>query len=80
MNYISVACVVVMCLRMAAVVSNPHAKKLYKHLLIDNKYNKLIRPVDANNEVLTVRLGLRLSQLIGIVCSLPAQRSLYYFY
>lgn len=49
------------------VVGNPHAKRLYRHLLIDNKYNKLIRPVADNSQVLTVKLGLRLSQLIGIV-------------
>ncbi|KAF6037002.1 nAChRa4 [Bugula neritina] len=46
--------------------ANPHAKRLFQDLLIKNNYNKLIRPVARNNDTLTVKLGLRLSQLIGI--------------
>jgi len=49
------------------VWSNPHAKRLYTDLLVKSGYNKLIRPVAMNNHTLTVKLGLKLSQLIGIV-------------
>ena len=43
---------------------NPHAKRLYDDLLHD--YNRLIRPVPNFTETLTVRLGLKLSQLIDV--------------
>ena len=45
--------------------ANPDAKRLYDDLL--SHYNRLIRPVSNNTEVVTVRLGLRLSQLIDLV-------------
>ncbi|XP_018019541.1 acetylcholine receptor subunit beta-like 2 [Hyalella azteca] len=43
---------------------NPDAKRLYDDLL--SNYNRLIRPVANNTDILTVRLGLKLSQLIGV--------------
>ncbi|XP_067931107.1 acetylcholine receptor subunit alpha-like 1 [Watersipora subatra] len=43
-----------------------HAKRLYNDLLVNSRYNKLIRPVANNSDTLTVKLGLRLTQLIGI--------------
>jgi len=46
--------------------SNPDAKRLYDNLLRRSGYNKLIRPVGNNTDKLTVRLGLRLSQLIDV--------------
>ena len=46
-------------------IANPDAKRLYDDLL--SNYNRLIRPVENNTEKLTVHLGLRLSQLIGVV-------------
>ena len=49
------------------VEGNPDAKRLYDDLL--SNYNRLIRPVSNNSEKLTVRLGLKLSQLIDVVCS-----------
>lgn len=49
----------------STVLGNPHAKRLYDDLL--NNYNLLIRPVSNNTEKLTVRLGLKLSQLIDVV-------------
>ena len=54
-------------LLMAAVpaAANPDAKRLYDDLL--SHYNRLIRPVSNNSEVVTVRLGLHLSQLIDLV-------------
>ena len=45
--------------------ANPDAKRLYDDLL--SHYNRLIRPVSNNSEVVTVRLGLHLSQLIDLV-------------
>jgi len=45
-------------------IANPDAKRLYDDLL--SNYNRLIRPVENNTEKLTVHLGLRLSQLIGV--------------
>nr|CAH7717349.1 unnamed protein product [Callosobruchus chinensis] len=44
--------------------ANPDAKRLYDDLL--SNYNRLIRPVGNNSDRLTVKLGLRLSQLIDV--------------
>ena len=49
---------------LSGVLCNPHAKRLYDDLLHD--YNRLIRPVPNFTETLTVRLGLKLSQLIDV--------------
>eukprot|EP00094_Tigriopus_californicus_P003578 TCALIF_03441-PA protein Name:"Similar to nAChRbeta2 Acetylcholine receptor subunit beta-like 2 (Drosophila melanogaster)" AED:0.20 eAED:0.20 QI:178/0.77/0.7/1/0.88/0.8/10/0/416 len=46
------------------VEANPHAKRLYDDLLAN--YNRLILPVANNSEKLTVKLGLKLSQLIDV--------------
>ena len=46
-------------------LANPHAKRLYDDLL--SNYNRLIRPVSNNTDKLTVKLGLKLSQLIDVV-------------
>ncbi|VVD03361.1 unnamed protein product [Leptidea sinapis] len=45
-------------------LGNPDAKRLYDDLL--SNYNRLIRPVDKNNNTVLVKLGLRLSQLIDL--------------
>ncbi|OXU23952.1 hypothetical protein TSAR_008607 [Trichomalopsis sarcophagae] len=47
-----------------AVEANPEAKRLYDDLL--SNYNRLIRPVGNNSDRLTVKMGLRLSQLIDV--------------
>jgi len=47
------------------VSGNEHAKRLYTDLMED--YDKLIRPVNNDSETLTVKLGLRLTQLLGVV-------------
>ena len=52
------------------VRANPDAKRLYDDLLRRSGYNKLIRPVGNNSDKLTVKLGLRLSQLIDVVSPL----------
>lgn len=54
---------------------NPDAKRLYDDLL--SNYNRLIRPVDKNNNTVLVKLGLRLSQLIDLV-RIIYLRLLYY--
>ncbi|XP_017873127.1 PREDICTED: acetylcholine receptor subunit alpha-like 1 [Drosophila arizonae] len=45
-------------------LANPDAKRLYDDLL--SNYNRLIRPVGNNSDRLTVKMGLRLSQLIDV--------------
>lgn len=55
------------------VQGNPDAKRLYDDLL--SHYNRLIRPVSNNSQVVTVRLGLHLTQLIDLV-SFPVHVSL----
>ena len=45
------------------------ARRLYYDLLKGRQYNKLIRPVGNSSDKLTVRMGIRLSQLIDIVSS-----------
>ena len=52
----------------ATTMANSDAKRLYDDLLRKSGYNKLIRPVINNTDKLYVRLGLRLSQLIDVVC------------
>jgi hypothetical protein len=48
--------------------ANPDAKRLYDDLL--SHYNRLIRPVSNYSQVVTVRLGLHLTQLIDLVYNL----------
>lgn len=47
------------------ILGNPDAKRLYDDLL--SNYNRLIRPVGNNSDRLTVKMGLKLSQLIDVV-------------
>ena len=47
------------------VSANPDAKRLYDDLL--GNYNRLIRPVANNTDKITVRMGLKLSQLVDLV-------------
>jgi len=49
---------------------NPDAKRLYDDLL--SNYNKLVRPVVNVSEAVTVRLKLKLSQLIDVVRKLSS--------
>ncbi|XP_034240241.1 acetylcholine receptor subunit alpha-like 1 [Thrips palmi] len=57
-----VAVMSVLCVGRGA--ANSDAKRLYDDLL--SNYNRLIRPVGNNSDRLTVRMGLRLSQLIEV--------------
>ena len=43
------------------------AKDLYRDLLRNSGYNKLIRPVKNISDTLTVKLSMSLSQLIDVV-------------
>lgn len=56
------------CLVRAVAAGNPDAKRLYDDLL--SNYNKLVRPVVNNTDVLRVCIKLKLSQLIDVVSSL----------
>lgn len=44
---------------------NPDAKRLYDDLM--SSYNRLVRPVSNNSDTLTVKMSLKLSQLIEVV-------------
>lgn len=49
----------------ASVYGSADAKRLYDDLL--SNYNRLIRPVGNNSDRLTVKMGLKLSQIIEVV-------------
>lgn len=51
-----------------ASTANTDAKRLFEDLMAD--YNKLVRPVNNNNDTLDVRFKLRLSQLLDVVLEL----------
>ncbi|XP_055938211.1 acetylcholine receptor subunit alpha-like 1 [Argiope bruennichi] len=51
-------------LTLCSTQGNDDAKRLYDDLI--NGYNSLIRPVGNNSDRLTVKMGLRLSQLIDV--------------
>lgn len=44
---------------------NPDAKRLYDDLM--SSYNSLIRPVGNNSDRVTIKIGLKLSQLVDVV-------------
>ena len=54
-----------LCLCPVLVQPNPDAKRLYDDLL--SNYNRLIRPVANNTDKITVKMGLKLSQLVDLV-------------
>ncbi|WAQ98332.1 ACH1-like protein [Mya arenaria] len=59
--------ILIMCNLFGYSDGNDDAKRLYHDLLIQNKYNKLIRPIGNNtNKPLMVRMGIRLSQIIDV--------------
>ena len=53
------------CLLRTGCAGNPDAKRLYDDLL--SNYNKLVRPVVNVTDPLTVKIKLKLSQLIDVV-------------
>ncbi|KAK2183589.1 hypothetical protein NP493_304g07002 [Ridgeia piscesae] len=46
--------------------SNHDARRLYDDLLRKNKYNRLIRPVGNSTDKLTVKMGLKLAQVLDV--------------
>ncbi|XP_063367837.1 acetylcholine receptor subunit beta-like 2 isoform X1 [Cydia amplana] len=52
------------CMGLRLLEANPNVKRLYDDLL--SNYNRLIRPVTNVSDILTVRLGLKLSQLMEV--------------
>ncbi|XP_017297716.1 acetylcholine receptor subunit alpha-like [Diaphorina citri] len=58
---LSVAIILVLC---QGCSGNPDAKRLYDDLL--SNYNKLVRPVVNVTDALTVKIKLKLSQLIDV--------------
>jgi nicotinic acetylcholine receptor len=57
--------IVLLCFTNEGSCGNPDAKRLYDDLL--SNYNKLVRPVVNVSSALTVRIKLKLSQLIDVV-------------
>lgn len=63
-------------LQFSTGLANPDSKRLYDDLL--SNYNRLIRPVGNNSDRLTVKMGLRLSQLIDVVSVLFSCQNILY--
>ena len=61
-------CINVWIVSLFTIISGNHdAKRLYDNLLRKQKYNKLVRPVERENITLTVKVGLRMSQILEVV-------------
>jgi len=60
----SLAIIFGLCTLLQLAAANPDAKRLYDDLL--SNYNKDIRPVGNSTDRLTVKIGLKLSQIIGV--------------
>ena len=58
-------------LAVGTTTANPDAKRLYDDLL--SNYNKLVRPVANVSDALTVKIKLKLSQLIDVVNIVSSQ-------
>ncbi|XP_049770531.1 acetylcholine receptor subunit alpha-like [Schistocerca cancellata] len=58
------AALLVVCASLQGAAANPDAKRLYDDLL--SNYNKLVRPVVNVSDALTVKIKLKLSQLIDV--------------
>lgn len=56
---------IMLSLLIAETLCNPDAKRLYDDLM--SSYNSLIRPVGNNSDRVTVKIGLKLSQLVDVV-------------
>jgi hypothetical protein len=59
--------IAVICIVLGVTEASPDAKRLYDDLLLKGAYNKLIRPVSNMSNILVVKLGLRLTQIIDVV-------------
>jgi hypothetical protein len=47
-------------------VHSDETGELYQYLM--SKYNKYVRPVKNNSDIVTVKLGLKLIQIADVVC------------
>jgi len=63
-NHVTIVIILFMLSGSIHVCGNPDAKRLYDDLL--SNYNKLVRPVQNVTDAVTVRLKLKLSQLIDV--------------
>lgn len=50
---------------LVSATNNSNANRLYEDLMMS--YNRFVRPVQNDSDTLTVKLGLKLSQLIDVV-------------
>ncbi|GFN80380.1 nicotinic acetylcholine receptor subunit type c [Plakobranchus ocellatus] len=55
--------------QLARSMPDPAAKRLYYDLMTVGRYNELIRPSEGPMKKLTVKLGLRLSQVLAVAIS-----------
>lgn len=81
MTWYSVCVVLVATSHAVLGIKEPAEKKLHDHLLGD-RYSNLIRPTGNSTVKLTVKLGLRLSQLLEIVsiCSIYRRSEVRVYY
>ena len=54
------------------------ARRLYDKVLMQNGYNKLVRPAPRHNETVEVYLSVKLSALMDVVCFSRTKLSRYY--
>lgn len=65
--HISVIAVTLMYSFTLSTVSAYYTKKLHKYLMQSNNYNKFLRPVFNESEIVSVEVGLIFRQLIDLV-------------
>ena len=82
MKDLTVIVVLSLCLTGTQVIekamANPDAGRLYSDLL--SNYNRLIRPVSKHTEIVTIKLGLRLSQIVDLVSTEGHPNQMIIFY
>ena len=64
-----ITCILILMNCCREVLANVYAKQLYDELLIRTTYEPKIRPVRNETEVVDVKIGLKLSQLVDVVRS-----------
>lgn len=82
MKDLTVIVVLSLCLTGTQVIkkamANPDAGRLYSDLL--SNYNRLIRPVSKHTEIVTIKLGLRLSQIVDLVSTGSSKSNDHFLY
>ena len=66
-------------LQAGRVAANEDAKRLYDDLMENSGYDPLIRPVSNASEVLPVKLGVSLKQIIDVVRKNAVECHMYMF-